>query len=101
MEDPEFKADYERARAQIQQVDEVMRTLDQLRVDSNISKAELARRIGKNPASVRRLFTSEANPELATLAAIAAALGAKITVQTIQPAPRRRRSHAARQAVPA
>jgi DNA-binding phage protein len=81
MEDPEFKANYERAQAQIKQVDEVMRALDQLRVESHMSKAELARRIGKNPASVRRLFSSEANPELGTIAAMATALDAEITIK--------------------
>lgn len=93
MEDPEFKVNYERAQAQIKQIDEVMRALDQLRIQSHMSKAELARRIGKNPASVRRLFTSEANPELGTIAAMATALDAEITIK-----PRRKSSQAGRQA---
>jgi transcriptional regulator with XRE-family HTH domain len=43
--------------------------------------AELARRIGKDPASVRRLFSAEVNPELKTLAALADALDAEVTIQ--------------------
>ncbi len=57
-----------------------MQQLDGLREASGYSKAELARLIGRNPSTVRRLFTAEVNPELRTVAAIAAALGAKIEI---------------------
>ncbi len=87
MENPEFRRAYELARAQIGQVDAVMRELDHLREEAGLPKAELARRIGKDPAAVRRLFASEANPELKTIAAMAAALGAEIKV-----VPRRKRA---------
>jgi Helix-turn-helix len=43
-----------------------------------MTKAELAREIGKNPASVRRLFTAPANPELRTVVAMADALAADV-----------------------
>lgn len=78
--EPEFRAEYEQAAAQIAQVDEVMATLDRLRIQAGRSKAELARRIGKDPAAIRRLFTAEVNPELRTIAALAAALDAEIRV---------------------
>ena len=42
-----------------------------------MTKAELAREIGKNPASVRRLYAASANPELRTVVAIADALDAR------------------------
>jgi hypothetical protein len=45
-----------------------------------MTKARLARVIGKNPASVRRLFTAPANPELHTLVAIADALDAEVVI---------------------
>lgn len=80
-EDPEFREAYERARRQIEQIDRVVNALDDLRERAGLSKAELARRIGKNPASVRRLFSAGSNPELKTLAAIADALDAEVTVQ--------------------
>lgn len=79
-EDPEFRAEYERARAEIAQIDEIMRQLDHLREESGFSKAELARQIGKTPSSVRRLFTAEVNPELKTIAAMATALGAEVRI---------------------
>ena len=45
LEDPTFRAEYERARTEIRQVDEVMRTLDSLRESAGITKAELARKM--------------------------------------------------------
>ncbi len=80
MTDPEFKAEYQRARRELAQVNEVMRALDQLRGEAGWSKAELARRIGKNDSSIRRLFTAQVNPELRTVAAMAAALDAEIRI---------------------
>jgi ribosome-binding protein aMBF1 (putative translation factor) len=94
LEDPTFRAEYERARTEIRQVDEVMRTLDSLRESAGITKAALARKIGKDPASVRRLFSSESNPELKTIVAMAAALNAKIEISVPSGSrkPRRRRA---------
>jgi ribosome-binding protein aMBF1 (putative translation factor) len=86
MQDAEYRREYERARAQIEQVDAVMRQLDELRMQVGLSKAELARLIGKNPAALRRLFSAEVNPELRTVAALASALDAEIRI-----VPRRRR----------
>src|SRR5437868_46426 len=80
MRDPEFRQEYEAARRQIDQVDAVVRALDQLRIEAGMPKAELARRIGKNPASIRRLFSAESNPELGTIAAMAAILNAEVRI---------------------
>jgi transcriptional regulator with XRE-family HTH domain len=80
LEDPEFRAEYERARREIEQVDSVIRRLDQLREDARMSKAELARHIGRDPSSIRRLFTASSNPELMLVASIAEDLGAEIQV---------------------
>ncbi|HEY8200655.1 MAG TPA: helix-turn-helix transcriptional regulator [Actinomycetota bacterium] len=93
--DPHFREEYERAQIEIRQVDEVMRSLDRLRQEVGLTKADLAREIGKNPASVRRLFTSESNPELRTVAAMAAALGARLEVVRQQGGSRRRHRRAA------
>jgi len=80
LKDPEFHAEYERARAEIAQIDAVMHSLDHLREEAGFSKADLARQIGKDPASVRRLFTAQVNPELKTIAALAEALDAEIQI---------------------
>ncbi len=90
--DDDTRAEYERARREIEQIDAVIRSLDELREDAGMSKAELARRVGRNPASIRRLFTSEqARPELPLIVSIADALDASVEI--------RRRSHRKRAAV--
>jgi DNA-binding phage protein len=81
MEDPEFRAAYERAARQIAQVDGVIQALDALRIDLGMSKAELARRVGRNASSVRRLFSSSgARPELLLIVTLADALGAEVRI---------------------
>jgi DNA-binding XRE family transcriptional regulator len=78
MGDPEFRTEYERARREIDQVDSVIRQLDDLREAAGLSKAELARRIGRDPSSIRRLFSAASNPELLLVASIAEELGAEV-----------------------
>jgi DNA-binding phage protein len=81
MQEPEYREAYERARDRIRQVDHLIRLLDERRVQLGLSKAELARRAGIKPESVRRLFSSSRrNPTLATLLALAAALGVDVTL---------------------
>ncbi len=80
------KADWaRRARHEIEQIDAVIGTLDKLREDAGMSKAELARRAGRNPASIRRLFTAErVRPELPLIISIANALDASIEIKPAQ-----------------
>jgi transcriptional regulator with XRE-family HTH domain len=81
MQDPEYRAAYERTARELAQTDALIRELDALRVDLGISKAELARRVDRNASSVRRLFTaSQARPELPLIVALADALGAEVRV---------------------
>lgn len=81
MRDAEYREGYKRAARELEQTDQVIRTLDALRVDLDMSKAELARRINRNASSIRRLFTAKrARPELPLVAAIADALGAEVRV---------------------
>ena len=80
LEDPVFRAEYERQRREIDAVDTIVHMLDELREQHGLSKADLARAIGKNPASVRRLLTAPVNPELRTVVAIAEALDADVQI---------------------
>lgn len=81
LKDPEFRAQFDKASAQIVQIDSIIQTLEELREQAGISKADLARQIGKDPATVRRLFTARVrNPELRTVAALASALNAEIQI---------------------
>ncbi|HET7484413.1 MAG TPA: helix-turn-helix transcriptional regulator [Solirubrobacterales bacterium] len=79
-QDPDFRVEFERQRREIAQIDSVVRELDELRERAGLSKAELARAIGKTPSSIRRFFTASVNPELKTVAAVADALGAEVRV---------------------
>jgi len=81
MQEAEYRDAYERAARQTAQVDSVINTLDALRADLGMSKAELARRVGRNASSVRRLFTaSGAHPELSLIVELADALDAELHV---------------------
>jgi|SRR6202140_2224771 len=80
MRDTEFRSEYERARSEIDLIDSVVRSLDELREHKGTSKTDLARRIGRNPSSIRRLFTAQSNPELRLVVQIANDLDADIVV---------------------
>lgn len=58
MQDPEYRAPYEREALEVAQTDAVIRQLDVLWADLGMSKAELGRRVNRNASSVRRLFTA-------------------------------------------
>jgi transcriptional regulator with XRE-family HTH domain len=95
------RGEYERARREIELIDTLIRSLDELREGAGMSKAELARRVGRNPASIRRLFTAEqVRPELPLIVSIADALDARIEIKarskksSPRPAPKRSRSGA-------
>jgi transcriptional regulator with XRE-family HTH domain len=80
-------AQTEPTEREILTVDQIVRALDAARVDIGMSKAELARCISAKPEIVRRLFTDErANPTLATVVKIAAAL--RSNVELVPAAPR-------------
>ncbi len=73
--DPEYRAAYEKARRRIDQVDAIVRSLDDRREALGLTKAELARGADLAPEAVRRLFSVESpNPTAITLAALADAL---------------------------
>jgi DNA-binding phage protein len=86
LEDPEFREVFERERREIAIIDEIVNALDHRRDELGLSKADVARLIGKNAASVRRLLTAPGNPELRTVVAIAEALDVDVKL-----VPRKRR----------
>lgn len=90
LQDPEFLREYVAGSVRIAATDAIINALDEARVSAGLSKAELARAIGAEPAAVRRLFSSPtANPTLGTLAALAAALGLRISVEPLSAADRK------------
>lgn len=85
LEDPEFLREYIGQSVRIATVDAMVNGLDDAREAAGLSKAELARAIEVEPATIRRLFSSETpNPTLATLAEVAAALGMRITLERLR-----------------
>jgi len=80
LEDPEFRAQFERQQREIATIDAIVHQLDSLREKHRMSKADLARAIDKNPAAIRRLLTASGNPELRTVVAMAEALGAELKI---------------------
>ena len=90
LKNPEFKTEYERQLRAIKAVDELVNALDGLREANNLSKAEVARMIDKNPASIRRLLTASGNPEMKTVVAMADALNADVKIVPRKNASRKR-----------
>lgn len=80
LRDPNFRLEFERERREVEAIDAIVGALDGLRDERGLSKADLARQIGKNTASVRRTLTAPGNPELRTIIAMADALGAEIKI---------------------
>ena len=79
--DPAYDKRYREAREEIDAKDRIVRELDAARVRMDLSKAELARRIGVPAESVRRLFTAKSlNPTATLLAKIASAVGCELRV---------------------
>lgn len=76
MKSPSFAKAYAQSCAQVDAVDELIRRLDETRLDLGMSKAELARAVSAKPEIVRRLFTTKKpNPTLETVIRLAHALG--------------------------
>lgn len=89
MRDPRMRAAYEASRARIAMIDGLVRALDEARQEQGLTKAELARRIGAEPAAIRRLLTTpEPNPTMATFVSAAQALGLEINVTPMRRASR-------------
>ena len=84
-EDPEYLHAYVAARRRIDQIDSIIRMLDQRRCNLELSKAELARRANLRPEVIRRLFSAERpNPTLATLVALAEALELELAAEPLE-----------------
>lgn len=84
LEDPKFLREYIAESMRIATIDKVVTDLDDAREAAGLSKAELARAIQMEPATIRRLFASDkSNPTLGTLAEVAAALGMRITLEPL------------------
>jgi len=84
LQDPQFLREYVAQSIRIATIDRLVNELDGARVAAGLSKAELARAINSEPATVRRLFSAgHVNPTLGTLAEVAAALGMRVVLEPL------------------
>lgn len=90
LEDAVFRRQFLLESERIATVDRIINQLDQVRQDLGMSKAELARAIGRTPESIRRLMTAPSvNPQLSLVAEMASALGYRVTLAPMSAAERR------------
>jgi DNA-binding XRE family transcriptional regulator len=83
--EPAAQERYDRTRRTVAAIRETLMRVDDERARAGLTKAELARRLGANPATMRRLLSSgQRNPTLKTVLEICDVLGLEVTV-----APRR------------
>ncbi len=93
LRNPEFAAEYYSAKQELAESAALVRQLDEARARRRMSKAALARMAAISPETVRKLFTAGGNPEIRTVARLAAPLGLRLLLakRPAQPA------HASRQ----
>ena len=85
LEEPVIAEAYKVARRRIDDVDRVVRTIEDRRTELGMSKAELARRIGVRPEAIRRLLSgNRANPTLSTVVSLASALDLAIVAVAVE-----------------
>ncbi len=85
LKNPQFLREYVAESIRISTIDRVVNELDAAREAAGLSKAELARAINSEPATVRRLFSAgHVNPTLGTLAEVAAALGMRVVLEPLE-----------------
>jgi DNA-binding Xre family transcriptional regulator len=88
----EERASYEREVAKLVAFAELLNIFDEARAGSNLSKTEVARRIGVKPSVVSRLLDGKArNVQLSTVADVADALDVYIEMR-VRPQPKRRQA---------
>lgn len=77
---PAFVEAYDRAQRDIEATNEFMAAIADILEERGLSKAELARRIDRDPSAVRKLFLEGANPTLDTALRVLHALGLEMVV---------------------
>ncbi len=88
----EERASYEREVAKLVACAELLNIFDEVRAGSQLSKAELARRIGVRPSVVSRLLDGKGrNVQLDTVADVADALDVYIEMR-VRPQPKRKQA---------
>jgi len=94
LEDPEQLRLFLLESIRISTLDSLVNQLDDARSKGGLSKADIARKLGSEPANIRRFFASGTdNPTLSTLTEVAAALGMRVS---LEPLPKKERQEIAK-----
>lgn len=84
LEDPEQLRLFLLESIRISTFDSLVNKLDEARFKDGITKAEVARKLGSEPANIRRFFSKGTdNPTLNTLTEVAAALGMRVSLEPL------------------
>lgn len=95
LEDPEYLRLFLLESIKLSTLDTIINQLDEARLESGLTKAELARQLGSEASNVRRFFAKgPVNPTLSTLAEVAAALGMRVTLEPMETEERKQISKA-------
>ena len=87
--EPGMHERYERTRRSALLTHQLLQLIDAEREKAGLTRAELARLAGTNPAALRRLLTAEtSNRSLGTLVAILDPLGLAFSLKPKRPAPK-------------
>src|SRR5712692_833702 len=82
LKDPVYREARKSATKTIRAIDDLVQALDTARERQHLSKAELARRVGVDPAAMRRFFSTDApNPTAQWLVPVALALGFRFNLE--------------------
>jgi beta-phosphoglucomutase-like phosphatase (HAD superfamily) len=82
MSDAEYRHHFILESRRIAVIDRIVNALDEIREQQGLTKAELARAIERDPASVRRLLTAQqVNPSFGIVTDMAAALGYEVVLK--------------------
>ena len=76
MQDPEFKAAYERTRSEFK----IMHALVEARISQHLTQKELAEKSGIRQSNISRIENGSCSPTIATLEALAVGMGKKLVV---------------------
>ncbi|MFN7010595.1 MAG: helix-turn-helix domain-containing protein [Allorhizobium sp.] len=79
MENPEFRAEYDKADAEFRLIE----ALVQARTQARLSQAELARRLGTTQSAIARLEGGGVSPTLSTLRRYAEATGTRLEINLV------------------
>lgn len=80
LQDPEYRVAFEDEVARVRAHDRIFNTLNEAIAASGMTKRELARRVGMNESSLRRLLSARHNTTVKTLEPLALELGFELAL---------------------